>query len=420
MNKRLAAKEYFPEYWNDDSRMCGLMSMLKAREVNPYDYDRKVKFWSETISKSCIVERDPILCLDRLKQRFRRGDQLPSSLDVILENMLKNGEICKLDDFRDRDKSWMQWSYSRLISSFWTSSSGPEVIEYVHLPTVQKQAQELLDYYHQEYAPDDDMLPEIVAMDDFRAQCHHIVPTSRAFELALSELIHRGELTVGRSSDGEQILKFRDGLSGGPIKWTQSDASLHDLRRTMSKIEGEVKKLEMKVKKADADARACVRSGDKVKAMHHLRLKKRAMKEIEDKDNQYERLLGMLYQLGQTKQNKQVMDAYKAGADAFKATLQRHGITPDSVDETMDNITDALMTAEEINEALHDAGGIRKTDNTEFEEELNAILAEKKEEEEELINGLPAIPTDELREEASEVTDKSLSRRLQRLRQSAT
>lgn len=83
--------------------------------------------------------------------------------------------------------------------------------------------------------------------------------------------------------------------------------------------------------RAEQEARSCIRCGDRTRATHHLRQKKRALQEVEAKDNQYQRLLEMMHQLGQTRQNKQIMDAYRAGASAFKATLQRQGIQPEQV-----------------------------------------------------------------------------------------
>ncbi|EJW70198.1 hypothetical protein WUBG_18890, partial [Wuchereria bancrofti] len=134
-------------------------------------------------------------------------------------------------------------------------------------------------------------------------------------------------VTIGSSKIGEEILKFRDNAAYGPIKWTESDASVHDMRRAMSKLEHEIKRLEMKAKKAEKDARLYIRQGNKNHAAQYLRQKKRALKEIESKDNQYQRLLEIMRQLGRTKQNKQILDVYKAGANAFKATLQRQGIS---------------------------------------------------------------------------------------------
>uniref|UniRef100_A0A915A5V8 Charged multivesicular body protein 7 n=1 Tax=Parascaris univalens TaxID=6257 RepID=A0A915A5V8_PARUN len=414
-------KEYFPPIWSDDIQMAGLMSMTKAREVNPCDYDRKIKFWSEMIARSCLQEKDPIVAVDLLKRRFRRGDQLPGSLGVVIESMHGSGELLTVEDFKARDQGWMQWGYSRVIGSLWGNGTNSAKLEYVHLPTVRELANHLLDFYRSNHTPEDDMSPEIVALDDFRDECRHLVANGRVFQLVLSELVHRGELTIGTSKIGEQILKFRDGSVRGPIEWTESDASVHDMRRAMSKLEHEIKRLEEKAKKAEQEARSCIRCGDRTRAAHHLRQKKRAMQEVEAKDNQYQRLLEMMHQLGQTRQNKQIMDAYKAGASAFKATLQRQGIQPEQIDETMDSISDAMATAEEIREAIStavpSANGI---DDAELEAELNSILAEKKiEEKEQPIVGLPEVPVEEPHVEPT-LPEESLAQRLKRLRESAS
>lgn len=57
------------------------------------------------------------------------------------------------------------------------------------------------------------------------------------------------QVTIGSSKIGEEILKFRDNSVRGTIKWTESDASVHDMRRAMSKLEHEIKRLELKAKK---------------------------------------------------------------------------------------------------------------------------------------------------------------------------
>lgn len=108
------------------------------------------------------------------------------------------------------------------------------------------------------------------------------------------------------------------------MTFTETDASVHDIRRAMSKVEKEISVLEKKIEKyvyfknetkeftssfrnlypflrLDVDCRASLRSGDKTRAANLLRQKKRAQKDISDKDGQYQRLLTMLQQLGSTK-----------------------------------------------------------------------------------------------------------------------
>lgn len=135
----MGSKVFFPELWADDDQMVGLMSMIKvflwlyfqltfqafisnlhgvcfcpafflslgifvrhwffvadlwtfilqAREVNPNDYDRKIEFWSSMIAKSCSIDKNPVFNIEILKRRFRRGDQIPGSLDIVVQHMLE-------------------------------------------------------------------------------------------------------------------------------------------------------------------------------------------------------------------------------------------------------------------------------------------------------------------------------------------
>ncbi|VDK84809.1 unnamed protein product [Litomosoides sigmodontis] len=421
----MGSKKLFPEVWADDDQMSGLMSMIKAREVNPNDYDRKIEFWSDMIAKSCDSEKNSVFTIDILKRRFRRGDQLPGSLNVIIQHMLDTGEIITVDDYKARNQNWLQRRYRSFMGSLWGATSDNQT-EYVHLLTVQKHADNMLEFFRSEYAVDDDMLPEIVDSAEFFDECKNLVANKKTYDIALAELVNRGEVTIGSSKIGEEILKFRDNSVRGTIKWTESDASVHDMRRAMSKLEHEIKRLELKAKKAEQDARLYIRQGDKNHAAHYLRQKKRALKEVEAKDNQYQRLLEMIQQLGRTRQNKQILDAYKAGADAFKATLQRQGISPEEIDETMDNIGDAMATAEEIQDAIAAGVPTWTTDelNKDLELELNSILAGDSSDIDIMIKSLPDISIEEPSaagsvETPSATADDSIAARLKRLRETA-
>ncbi|VDM94865.1 unnamed protein product [Thelazia callipaeda] len=407
----MGSRNFFPEIWADDDQMAGLMSMIKSREVNPNDHDRKIKFWSEMIAKLCNHEKNAVFTVDELKRHFRRGDQLPGSLEVVIQHMLDTGEVVTLDVYNARNAGWLQRGYKTFFGSLWGASSFSSV-QYVHLPTIKKQADSMLEFFHSEYAIDDDMLPEIVDSAEFFSECKNLIANKEAYNVALAELVNRGEVTRGSSKMGEEILKFRDNAALGPIKWTESDAGVHDMRRAMSK--------------AEQDARFYVRKGDKNHAAHYLRLKKRALREIEAKDHQYQRLLDMMHQLGRTKQNKQILDAYRAGADAFRTTLQRQGISPEEVDETMDSIGDAMATAEEIQDAI--AAGVQVPVSSDLdhdlEAELNAILAEGNGEIESKLKTLPNIPGDDA-VPVSPVSnthvniDDSIASRLRKLREAA-
>ncbi|VDL69042.1 unnamed protein product, partial [Nippostrongylus brasiliensis] len=93
------------------------------------------------------------------------------------------------------------------------------------------------------------------------------------FDIILAHLSERGDVTVGQGRNGEQILKFRD--SEDPVRFTEADASVHDIRRAMTKLEKEISILEKKAEKLDGECRAALRSRDKARAANFLRQKKR-------------------------------------------------------------------------------------------------------------------------------------------------
>lgn len=89
------------------------------------------------------------------------------------------------------------------------------------------------------------------------------------------------------------------------------------------------------------EARLAVRKGDRKSALNILRRKKRAEKDLHDKDIQCQRLLSMLEQLVQTKQTRDIIDIYKTSTQAFKASLARQGLT-------VENVGNSLLTHKRI------------------------------------------------------------------------
>ncbi|KAK6042955.1 SNF7 family protein, partial [Cooperia oncophora] len=339
------SRRYLPSFWHDDLAMQGYMSVIKARAINPIDHDRKIKFWTDLISSSCEVEGNAIISVDSLKKRFRRGDQVPSSLNVVVEHLSKYGVLMPLSKWQEQHTSWMGWGFSQLSKTsgwlFGTAKSATSE-RFIHLPTIKVQADKLMNLYSNEFQSEIDGTGSIVAYSTFYDRAANIVRTKENFDIVLAHLSDRGDVTVGQGRNGEQILKFRDTTSEEPVRFTEADASVHDIRKAMSKIENEIGVLERKVEKLDGDCRAALRNRDKMRAANLLRQKKRFQKDISDKDVQYQRLLTMLQQLSATKHNKEIIDAYKAGTAAFKANLARHGMTAEKIDETMDEVASAI------------------------------------------------------------------------------
>lgn len=259
---------------------------------------------------------------------------------------------------------------------FGASSDSEQLL---HLPTIKKLGQEILDIYNEELRSEIDCTGEVVTYNEMFDRASNIISKIETFDIVLEHLNDIGELTVGTTRNGEKVLKFKDNGSEDPVKFTEADASVVDIRKAMNKLDREIQQLEQKVKKYDEQCRACLRTGDKGRAQNFLRQRKRAEKDIADKDVQYQKLLTMLHQISSAKNNKDVLQAYKSGTAAFKATLARQGLSPDKIHETMDDVVNSMDEYKEIEEAISspfvNANGFNDAD---LEQELEDLISDNK------------------------------------------
>lgn len=105
-------------------------------------------------------------------------------------------------------------------------------------------AEDLLKFYHDEYQMVD--CPEVVEFSELKSNVSHII-RPECFDLVINELVLKGEVSVGKSRFGDKVLKFKDRSDKGPAKFTDVDASVHELRKTMIRLECEIKKSEEKM-----------------------------------------------------------------------------------------------------------------------------------------------------------------------------
>lgn len=386
MNISISKKPpYLPEVWDNDIEMSGLMSFLKARHTNPTHYDRVIDFWKNMIASYCTHEKTCVFTLDELKMKFRRGSQIPSPLPSVISELTKNGTLSTRDDFDRNNQGWFEWGITFVNPISWINSYASVDLtksQIVHTPTLRSKAMELLEFYRTGYNMTE--CPEIVAYDELRSAASNIVNRD-SFGLVVNELIRRGEVSLGHSRDGERVLKFKDNNTMGPAKFTETDANVHELRRTMNRLDHEIKKCEQKEITLKDEAKAAMLRKDKKSALSIMRKVARLRKELTDKDVQYQRLLGMLEQLAQSKQTKEIIEVYKAGSKAFKETLARQGLTLENVDGTVESINELISDYGDIEETLRCGFSTMShsdsIDEAELESELNELIEDTKEEE---------------------------------------
>uniref|UniRef100_A0A914WT14 Charged multivesicular body protein 7 n=1 Tax=Plectus sambesii TaxID=2011161 RepID=A0A914WT14_9BILA len=397
----MAGNSYFPEVWKDDDRMAGLMSMFKLRNVNPHDWETKMTFWSDMIDRSCRQLGDPVISLGALKSRFRRDDRIPAGLNTVLEHLIKTREILPVEECLKGTEGWLSWGVNSLLTrpvSWLFGASQADAVttdQFVHVETVKEMAAKILQRQSEQIVDDDSLIAGVVEYAHLRAQASDICKTQLAFDLAANQLLKDGAITIGTSSAGEKIVKFRDVKDKGPVRLTETDTNIHDVRRALNKLEKDISKMDDSIKKCENEARLCLRKGNKNKAKQMLRQKLLLLKQIKEKDGQYEKLLNIMHRLAQTREQKDILDAYQAGVSAFKQNLDRHGLSASKIDETMEDINEALSDHEDISMALSQgpSGVIGGIDSDDLEQELNDLLAEGDRVNDE--RHLPQVPIEE-------------------------
>ena len=182
------------------------------------------------------------------------------------------------------------------------------------------------------------------------------------------------------------------------------------------------------------DAKEAIRSRNKKQALNIIAKRKRVEKDILNKDKQYQQLMAMLGKIAESRQTKEVLDAYKIGNEAFKSALDRQGLSVESIDKTIDEMHDTMDGFKEINDAIS-TGFVpadQRMDEDELETELNELIeADKSAERKNAvrvnkniinISTLPDVPTTGL-PSSSNVSavdiSASLEERMRRLRERA-
>lgn len=134
--KKSLPLEFFPECWiNDDQRMdvmfstCKLLHLydktfftqvlfnpFRPKNINPVNYESKLKFWKSLILKYCDEKGSACVSQSELKNAFMRNGRKPLCLQTIIDDMQNGNEIQRLDRFMvPVQHSWKGWAIDVMV-----------------------------------------------------------------------------------------------------------------------------------------------------------------------------------------------------------------------------------------------------------------------------------------------------------------
>ncbi|CAF0963488.1 unnamed protein product [Adineta steineri] len=367
-----------PSDWQNDERMDALFSFFKDRDLNAVHYDAKMKFWSETIIDYC--EDHGLLQIDipTIVSRFRRKGRTPKCLDKIFEELTKQNRLISTNDYANSQQSWSSWTFNKLASPLtgWMSPRTPIDQEvFIIKELVDKKAQQVIDTLQSNvYVPTFDCVVSFSTFIDTCRRCTLIDENS--INLIISTLTKDKKILIDHIGDAKDVKVVKFIMPGTSIvrPLTEIETSVLLLRHSKQRLEEQLKKTDQQIEGLLADIYRHLKNSNRTAAKKLLRKKKLLELEHDKKENMIEHLNSVLTQIEQTDCSSLIINAYSSGVQAHKELLRKNGLTPDAVEDMIDEVHEMLDTQNEIDEALRRPVTNDTTDMTELEDELEELL----------------------------------------------
>lgn len=366
---------FFPESWKDDAKMGNYFAEFRPYDLNPTNYNAKMRFWKDLICGYCLHKGSSEFSISELKRVFKRKNCSPYCLDKVLEEMAQTADVQEKVDFLEVPQaSWSGWAMDLLVKKpiKWGMNKvrvRDSLTSYVSKDAVVAQAEGLLLLF--ERSCDVVMAKEMVLEKAEKSGL-----TIGGAELALHYLRTNQRFWVETTEEGRTLCKFApQNAKVQPI--SSLERSIFSLEETEKSLEQVIDQLETQINDLNVLIKQCLKDGKKQNAK--LQLKKRHVleKNLEKKVNVLENVQTVLGKIHNTQKDHDVIAAYKMGTDALKNSLAGSGITLDSVDEIIEEMKEVIEVSDEIETTLSRPTVESNFDESDLEKELDELLADE-------------------------------------------
>ncbi|XP_061725501.1 charged multivesicular body protein 7 [Cydia pomonella] len=377
-------EDKLPQCWSDDVRMNALFAPFRLKTANPESWDMKMKFWSDLLRQYCRWKKDPVVSAADLKCAFMRKGRTPACLDIVVEEMFRNGELAPLTKYQqilhNGPEGWVRWgarlafkpaalaltAVSSLLparqaidSDGLPKASIDSTQRFVCESAVKEQATELLENF-----PND--AERIGTVDELMKICNWQQGRD-TFEMLLGYLVSQGAAVKK-----DEVIKLAEpNKKATPV--TETDEALVRLVAAEARLEAEAGKLSRDAAAAEGEARAALQLGNRLAAKNHLRRKHKLQQRIEHTDGALQNVKQLLQQMREVDTTSAIVDTYKVTSQALKRGLREGGLDEDAVHDTMDDLKEVMEQYNEVEKAL--AGSAEDVDAAELEQELKELLS---------------------------------------------
>lgn len=168
----------------------------------------------------------------------------------------------------------------------------------------------------------------------------------------------------------KQTIKFKSENEVVPLPITQEDTAIAQLRDTIAKINAQLEPLSEKISSFNLAAREAVQSKQMIRAKAALRSKKLAESALAQRSDVALQLEGVYAKLQEAADQIEIVEAMRMSAVALKGLNKRVGGV-EGVEGVVDALREEMSTADEISNAINEAG--EPVDEGEIDDELEEL-----------------------------------------------
>ena len=299
--------------------------------------------------------------------------------------MLRNGDLASLEYLEE--KSFLYIIFEKItklpyLNDIFNANSGHEYLLLSTLAEVSSkmQAEHAKATLHS--------IDSIITIEEFRrlfqiARCQETTVSSIDCDLMLRYMKGKGLIEydfIDSSSKTHEnlVIKFVYKQKTGI---TESCKGIAKMKLSVSKIEKQIKDLEKKVESSHYEVIDQLRKKNKKMAVLSLKREKLLKDILEKRSCSLSSIEEVLFKIRSSEMDAEIIDVFSIASSTLQGIIKKNGLSVEKVEKVMDEMQDLLADQNEIDDALKISyNSINSIDEEELEKDLDALLAEEKNE----------------------------------------
>ncbi|XP_971616.2 charged multivesicular body protein 7 [Tribolium castaneum] len=363
-------EDKLPQEFKDEARLDSLFSPVRSATVNPRDWDTKLTSWKHLISLYCVNNGVYSFTLTQLGQKFIRNGRPPSCLALVLEELVKTGDLQYLEDFLKGPQGWGSWAADLLVKKplSWSLNTVKRTLfttrvssnrTYVHVEVIRQEAQKIAANPN-----------KVLNFGEFLKYVNKDLSQAEDMKLLVHYLVREKKANVYNLKPNTfEVESFLIKLGTNPI--SEFDIALYVLEQNEKLFTKHVADLEDEISDCVKEVKGHLLKNHRQLAKTCLKKKHEIEKRLTHKVNALHNIQVLIEKLKDVHTDSNVWQSYKHALSAFNATFKETGLSEDAVEDTMLKLGEMLDIQEEIQTAI---SGPVSNENDDLEEELAELM----------------------------------------------